>query len=116
MSIAWLAVDDPPSVKSDRRFIERNAIALLTSPMLAQDPASAEWLGRFSPHSSIRNSGLWNVQDFQVLFDPKFFEVLAYYIDVTLGMKSSTQRSIAPSRHAPSGRPTSLQQELFTDD
>lgn len=113
MNIAWLAIDDPPSASSDRRFVERNAIALLTSPMLVHDQPSACWLGRLSPHPFIRNSGMWNVQDVQESFDPRFFEVLTLYIDVTLGLRPPPRRSIAPS-HTP--RQKAKQQELFNEE
>lgn len=33
MRIVWLAINDPPGAFSDRRFVERNSIALLTCPV-----------------------------------------------------------------------------------
>jgi hypothetical protein len=113
MRIAWLSIDDPPSASSDRRFVERNAIALLTSPMLVHDDPSPSWLGRLSPHPLIRSSGLWNVQDVQESFDPRFFEVLTTYIDVTLGLRQPPRRSVAPTH---TQRKKAKQQELFKDD
>ena len=58
----WIEIDDEPNKFSDRKFIERNYIALLSnSNKTAIDPRSSEWLGKYSPRERIKNSGLWNL-------------------------------------------------------
>jgi hypothetical protein len=49
MWFQWLAIDDEPGPNSQRGYVERNAIALLSNfnrPPL--DPPSKTWLGRYS--------------------------------------------------------------------
>jgi len=61
MSFLWLPVDDEPGPNSQRGYIERNVIALLSNyerePL---DPPSENWLGRHSDRERVRESGLWN--------------------------------------------------------
>lgn len=62
MPVLWLAVDDPPGPESDRGYIERNAIALLSNQGKTPiDPPSPGWLGLSAVSPAIRESGLWNV-------------------------------------------------------
>src|SRR5882672_7431786 len=49
MSVFLVDVPDEPSPQSNRSFIERNAIALLSNRFAPIDRASSGWLGRFSP-------------------------------------------------------------------
>jgi hypothetical protein len=61
MRLLWLTVDDPPGKDSERRYIERGAIALLSNfgkPPI--DPPSRGWLGQYCASPSVRDSGLWN--------------------------------------------------------
>jgi hypothetical protein len=106
MPLLWLAVEDPPGPASDRAYLERNAIALLSSRGWAIDIPSASWLGRYSPQEVIASSGLWNLNHVGSDYDPRFLEVLARYVDVTLGRGRRPERSIAPagwSRTRPCG-------------
>lgn len=58
----WVAIDDEPGPDSNRYFVERNVIALLSNAgTTAIDPRSDGWLGRYSESREIRESGLWNV-------------------------------------------------------
>lgn len=113
MQVAWLRIEDPPGPMSDRRFVEKNSIALLTSRMLIHDQPSMNWLGRFSPHASIRNTGLWNVQDVNASFDPRFLEILSHYVEVTLGHRPHPTEPIAPTDSNNRGRAAS--QATFFD-
>ncbi len=74
----WIAVDDEPGPESDRAFIERNAIALLsnfkTSPI---DPRRGDWIGMYSQSPKIRESGLWNVDHVEESYDPSFLDLLS---------------------------------------
>jgi hypothetical protein len=45
MSVLWIGVPDEPGSRSDRAFIERNAIALLSNRFAPTDIASETWLG-----------------------------------------------------------------------
>ena len=59
MPLLFLGVKDEPGPASERGFIERNAIALLSAfPRAAPDPASTGWLGRSSDRERVRISGL----------------------------------------------------------
>ena len=61
MPFLFLDVEDEPGRASERGFIERNAIALLSAYREASpDPASTGWPGRSSDRERVRLSGLWN--------------------------------------------------------
>ena len=65
-----------------RRYIEKNAIALLSEynkkPI---DPPSERWLGRYSTNERIRRSGLWNHNHVANRHDPEFLDQLKEYVD-----------------------------------
>lgn len=60
--VTHVPVLDEPGPASLRGYVERNAIALLSSLGPEVDAASAEWLGHFAKSEGIRRSGLWNVR------------------------------------------------------
>ncbi len=97
MPLLWLAIEDPPGPASDRAYIERNAIALLSGRGWTIDIPSASWLGRFSPQEVIARSGLWNLNYVGSDYDPRFLDVLARYVDATLGRGRKPEGSIAPA-------------------
>lgn len=73
MPFLWLEIDDPPGPGSHRRYIEKNAIALLSGynrPHI--DPPSDSWLGLHCPRGKVRNSGLWNQRHVKDDYDPGF--------------------------------------------
>ena len=77
MPLIWLKVDDWPSPKSKRSYIEKNTIALLSNwRKQAIDPASQNWLGRQSPKEEIRQSGLWNYDYVDASCDSGFLDLL----------------------------------------
>jgi len=80
----WVSVDDAPGRESDRSYLERNAIALMSNygkePI---DPRSNEWLGNESPSQKIRKSGLWNINHVDESYDPAFLNRLAETIEAT---------------------------------
>ena len=88
MSFLWLAVGDEPGPKSQRGFIERNAIALLSnygkSPV---DPSSDSWLGSYCTREKVRTSGLWNSNHVDESYDPTFLDTLASLIDRVEGLE-----------------------------
>ena len=58
----WVNLNDEPSSDSERAYLERNAIALLSNfGEQTIDPRDDGWLGRYSQSREIRESGLWNV-------------------------------------------------------
>ena len=80
----WVDVDDEPGPESDRAYLERNVLALVSNygkpPM---DPRADEWLGTDSRSEKIRESGLWNVNHFDESYDPAFLDRLAEAIGET---------------------------------
>lgn len=80
----WVKVDDDPGPESDRAYIERNAIALVSN--YAKDSIDArdeDWLGHYSPVPEIQDSGLWNINHVEEKYEPEFLDTLARYIDAT---------------------------------
>jgi hypothetical protein len=76
MPVLWLAVPDDPGPDSDRAYLERNAIALLSSGRAPADPASAGWLGHHSARREVRDSALWNVNHVDARCEPGFLDRL----------------------------------------
>jgi 5'-3' exonuclease len=98
MQILCLDIRDTAGPRSDRAYIERNAIALLSKVGSRIDTPSDAWLGRSSAHPCVRKSGLWNVNYVdEPTWDPAFLEVLDYYARATGGKAAFTEGSIAPS-------------------
>ena len=84
MPFAWVGVEDPPSTTSQRAFIERNAIALLSNyGTVSADPPSETWLGLSSDKECVRRSGLWNNNHVEENYDRAFLEVLSGAAEVT---------------------------------
>lgn len=77
MRMLWLEVDDEPSPVSKRSYIEQNSIALLSNRTGQMDMPGPDWLGRFSPQSRIRESGLWNKDYVFGEYDRAFLDVMA---------------------------------------
>ncbi len=82
MPFLWLDVDDEPGPESDRGFIERNAIALLSGVRQpAVDAPSRDWLGHESDRKRVRRSGLWNNNHVDESYDPAFLDVMERRIE-----------------------------------
>jgi hypothetical protein len=80
----WVNLDDEPSADSDRAYLERNAIALLSNfEKRPIDPRGDGWLGRYSRSREIRESGLWNVNHVEERYDSGFLDLLGTSIDDT---------------------------------
>ncbi|RQG98186.1 hypothetical protein [Natrarchaeobius oligotrophus] len=83
----WVDVDDEPSSQSDRAYIERNAIALVSNYQKDSfDPRSDGWLGHDSPRSEISDSGLWNINHVEEQYDLGFLDRLADAVEKTSGL------------------------------
>lgn len=118
MTILWLDIPDPAGPDSDRAFIERNAIALLSSAGRKAHPPSATWLGNFSPTPAISSTGLWNVDHTVYKYDNRFMSVFASYIEITAGRRSRFAGPLAPKDWflADKGQIGRGQMFLFTDE
>ena len=79
----WVDVDDEPSPESDRAYIERNAIALLSNYRKDSLDPRDDWLGHDSPRSEISDSGLWNINHIGERYDPTFLDRLADAVEET---------------------------------
>lgn len=77
MPFLWLGIEDEAGPQSLRRYVERNAIGLLSNyqrPLL--DPPSETWLGHSCNRERVRNSGLWNSNHVDEGYDPAFLGCL----------------------------------------
>jgi len=77
MSFLWVPIEDEAGPESQRGYIERNAIALLSNhkrPPL--DPPSQDWLGHRSDRERVRKSGLWNQNHVEEACDSAFLDSL----------------------------------------
>jgi hypothetical protein len=86
MSFIWITIGDEAGPGSQRGFIERNAIALLSNynkhPI---DPPSEGWLGCNSDRERIRKSGLWNQNHVEEAYDPAFLDTVDQLASETIG-------------------------------
>jgi len=104
MSFLWLNVPDSAGPDSDRAYIERNSIGLLSRGSGPLDAPSTNWLGLFSSNEAIRASGLWNVDHVEHRHDRRFLDILAIYADAARGKRSLPEESIAPGGWHVAGR------------
>jgi hypothetical protein len=75
MPLLWLDVSDSPGPSSDRGYLERNAIALLSNlgrPSL--DPPAPIWLGQYCGSARVRGSGMWNSVHVDAEHDSRFLD------------------------------------------
>lgn len=76
MPVLWVEVPDDPGPESERAYIERNAIGLLSNQLTPIDSPSSGWLGQFSPREEIRRCGLWNLNHVYYRHEGHFLAVL----------------------------------------
>ena len=84
MPFLCLNVSDEPGPNSQRKLIESNAIALLSSysePVI--DRPSSKWLGQFCDRDRVRCSGLWNQDHVDEQYDSLFLDVMENWIEET---------------------------------
>lgn len=75
MRFLWLGIDDEPGKQSERGYIERNAIALLSNYGKGSiDPPSPGWLGNCCNRPRVRASGLWNANHVEESYDLAFLD------------------------------------------
>jgi hypothetical protein len=116
MRILWINVPDASSPGSDRAYLERNAIGLLSRAGLLSPAQIYSWLGNVSDDWRIAVSGLWNLDHLFMKPHPDFLSVLDAYVGITLGKISPPTSSLAPStwRSSLQKRPDS-QLNLFAE-
>jgi hypothetical protein len=116
MPFLWLNVADSAGPDSDRAYIERNSIGLLSNCCDPIDAPSNNWLGRFSPNEAIRSSGLWNVDHVQHRYDRRLLEVLSIYVNAATGKRLLPETSIAPANWYTAGRSKNIRGQMFLFD
>lgn len=83
MPFLHLAIGDAPGPESDRGYIERNAIALLSNwEKSLLDPPSERWLGRDCQRERVRMSGLWNQNHVEESYEPQFLNRMETLVEV----------------------------------
>jgi hypothetical protein len=96
MKLLWLNVPDTVGPGSDRAYIERNSIGLLSRSVLLSPSLARSWLGSKSADWRIAVSGLWNLDHLFLRPDPSFLDVLQSYVNITLGRQAEPDSSLAP--------------------
>ena len=81
MPFLWVALEGETG-RSKRRYIESNAIALLSNYReLVLDPTSGSWLGRWSVREKVQHSGLWNSHYVKHSYKGEFLDILESAVD-----------------------------------
>lgn len=81
LPFVWISIDDEPGAESERGYIERNAIALLSNYRKQPvDAPSAGWLGHYCDRERVRRSGLWNSNHVDESYDQKFLQCLDEHV------------------------------------
>ena len=89
MPFLWVNVSDEPGPSSQRAFIEKNSIALLSDyDDLGVDKQSMNWLGQHSNKENVRKSGMWNSDYVARKHSSVFLDVLERRIELTNPLKS----------------------------
>ncbi|OQC35241.1 MAG: hypothetical protein BWX63_02432 [Bacteroidetes bacterium ADurb.Bin041] len=96
MPFLYLSIIDEATSSSDRAYIERNTIGLLSCLNGNKDMPSMGWLGLYSKNIKIRESGLWNLDYVKYQYDPDFLDVFKEYVSITLGKTSNPDKPLAP--------------------
>lgn len=96
LGVLWLNVPDEPHANSDRAYIERGVIGLLSRFGLLTPNTHGNWLGSYSHDWRIAASGIWNLDHIFSFPDPHLLDVLEKYVNVTIGETDSPDTSIAP--------------------
>jgi len=88
MRVLWLDVPDDAGPGSDRAYLERNTIGLLSRANLLTPHRDANWLGLFSSDWRICVSGLWNLNHVFTRPNGDFLDRLSEYIRPMIGNRS----------------------------
>lgn len=75
MPFLWLGLDSRTGRQDFARFMQKNAIALLSNYGKAPlDESSSTWLGYYCSNPFVKRSGLWNVEYVSERYNPVFME------------------------------------------
>jgi hypothetical protein len=88
MRVLWLDIPDDAGPGSDRAYIERNAIGLLSRANLLAPHRDPNWLGLYSRDWRICVSGLWNLNHVFSRPNEDFLDRLSEYIQPMIGSRS----------------------------
>lgn len=65
-----------------RKYIKQNSVALLSNFRCPQiDPPSKTWLGRYSSHENVVQSGLWNREGVKEAYDIDFLDAFENFLE-----------------------------------
>lgn len=94
LRVAYIPILDKATADSDRSYIEKNVIALLTGGQ-ALDLPSKHWLGNFSVSPAIYSSGLWNINYVGEEYVPEFLTIFEELVR-RYEQGDITEQSLAP--------------------
>ncbi len=97
MRVLWIAINDEPRASSDRSYIERNVIGLLSRAAILWPDKTDPWLGSLSKNWQISLSGLWNLNHLFERDHKDLLTILQKYISTTTSGFPPLNASIAPS-------------------
>ncbi len=100
LTVLWLDVGDEPGPSSERAYLERNSIGLLSRSGLLAQKGWPDWLGRHSPDWRIAASGLWNLDHIFAKPDAEFLERLNLAINHTTGRRGTAETAEPRSQGA----------------
>lgn len=84
LGVVVLDIDDMPCATSDRAYVEKNAIALLSSINSSLNFSTLSWLGNWNPRYEIKNSCLWNINYINSDYDSNFLKIFEQYTCKTI--------------------------------
>jgi hypothetical protein len=77
MPLLWLSVPTRGDGTSERGYLERNSIGLLSRSAGGVDQASPDWLGKYAVNPAVVRSELWNVNHVDDEYDARFLDLFA---------------------------------------
>jgi len=118
LHIIGVEIDDDPGPASDRAYIERHAIGLVSEAAKYLDKPTDGWLGLYSDRETIRCSGMWNLNHVGYAYDKQFIDILECHVNSMIGKIPKVNKSIAPSgwHQNPKFKNNANQIQLFDEE
>jgi len=113
MRVLWIAINDESRASSDRSYIERNVIGLLSRSAILWPNKTEPWLGSLSKNWQISLSGLWNLNHLFDDYNRDTLHTLQKYISTTTSGFPPLSTSIAPSDWYNQKKKTDSNQLMF---